>query len=52
MVTDLGAAMKTFSYSETAKAVVLRGSPIESGKKSFCAGGDVVRTFQSLEEYY
>lgn len=45
MVSDLGAAMKTFSLSETAKAVVLRGSPIESGKKSFCAGGDVVRTF-------
>jgi enoyl-CoA hydratase len=45
MVSDLASAMRTFSNSDNAKAIVLRGSPIESGKKSFCAGGDVVRTF-------
>ncbi len=43
MVSDLGAAMRTFSHSDSARAIVLRGSPISSGKKAFCAGGDVVR---------
>lgn len=44
MVSDLATALRTFSNSESARAIILQGSPIASGKKAFCAGGDVVRT--------
>ncbi len=35
--------MRTWTNSDSVKAVVIQGNCIPSGKKSFCAGGDVVR---------
>lgn len=43
MVNDLLAALRTWGNLDTVRAVVLKGAKIPSGKKSFCAGGDVVR---------
>jgi enoyl-CoA hydratase/carnithine racemase len=43
MVTELASVLRTWNQSDSARAIVLKGGSIESGKRSFCAGGDVVR---------
>ena len=43
MVNELTSALRTWTASDSVRAIVLKGAPIPSGKKSFCAGGDVVR---------
>lgn len=42
MVNDLTSALRLWNGSDSAQVIVLQGGPIPSGKKSFCAGGDVV----------
>lgn len=43
MVNDLSAVLRLWNSSDSAQVIVLQGGAIPSGKKSFCAGGDVVR---------
>jgi enoyl-CoA hydratase/carnithine racemase len=50
MVNDLCSALKIWTTSDAVKAIILRGNSIPSGKKSFCAGGDVVRTIAAYLE--
>lgn len=51
MVSDLGAVLRTWTASESVRAIILRGNEIASGKKSFCAGGDVIRMLSQSSRF-
>lgn len=52
MVNDLTLALRLWNGSDAAQVIVLQGGPIPSGKKSFCAGGDVVGKMHEKSNSY
>jgi enoyl-CoA hydratase/carnithine racemase len=42
MINDFTSALRLWNNSDSAQVIIFMGGPISGGKKSFCAGGDVV----------